>query len=154
MVAAGSPGPLEKNSPSAPVATTSSIEAVAGSTCTSMPRSLIIRGVLDLMPRSTAATVNRLSPTAGTTYASRVDTASLRLDPCISADPRTRWSRASGSVSVVEIPTRIAPRSRRWRVSARVSTPAMPTTPCSRSESSSVRWERQLLGTRAGSRTT
>ena len=36
-----------------------------GSTCTSMPRSLIIRGVLDLMPRSTAATVKRLSPDGG-----------------------------------------------------------------------------------------
>jgi hypothetical protein len=52
------------------------------------------------------------------------------------------------------MPTRIAPRSRRWRVSARVSTPAMPTTPCVSSSSSSVRRLRQLLGTRLGSRTT
>ncbi len=52
------------------------------------------------------------------------------------------------------MPTRIAPRSRRWRVSARVSIPLMPTTPCSRSSSSSERTERQLDGTRAGSRTT
>ncbi len=60
MVAAGSPGPLEKNSPSGLTARTSSRVAVAGSTCTSMPRSLIIRGVLALMPRSMAATVKRL----------------------------------------------------------------------------------------------
>ena len=64
---AGSPGPLEKNTPSGATARTSSIVAVAGSTCTSMPRSAIIRGVIALMPRSTAATVNRLLPPAGTT---------------------------------------------------------------------------------------
>ena len=49
----------------APTASTSSRVAVAGSTCTSMPRSAIIRGVFALMPRSSAATVNRFSPTAG-----------------------------------------------------------------------------------------
>ena len=37
-------------------------------TCTSMPRSAICRGVIALMPRSSAATVKRFSPTAGTTY--------------------------------------------------------------------------------------
>ncbi len=72
----------------------------------------------------------------------------------MSAVSRTRVSSASGSVSVVEIPTRIAPRSRRWRVSARVSTPLMPTTPWSRSSSSSERRERQFEGSRDGSRTT
>ena len=41
---------------------------VAGSTCTSIPRSAIIRGVLALMPRSSAATMNRFSRRpAGTT---------------------------------------------------------------------------------------
>ncbi len=119
-----------------------------------MPRSLIIRGVLALMPRSTAATVKRLVPCAGTTYASAVETDSLRFSPLISPDSRTRSSSRSGSVSVVEMPTRIAPRSRRCRVSARVSTPLMPTTPWSRRSSSRVRWLRQLDGTRAGSRTT
>ena len=74
--------------------------------------------------------------------------------PAISALPRTRSSSSAGSVSVEEIPTRIAPRSRRCRVRARVSTPEMPTTPCARSSSSRLRTERQLLGTRAGSRTT
>ena len=39
------------------------------------------------------------------------------------AASRTRASSASASVSVEEMPTRIAPRSRRWRVSARVSMP-------------------------------
>ncbi len=119
-----------------------------------MPRSLIIRGVFALIPRSRAATVNRFSPTAGTTYGSLTVTASLRLAPVISPDSRTRASSASASVSVVEMPTRIAPRSRRCRVRARVSTPEIPTTPCSRSASSRVRVLRQLEGTRAGSRTT
>ncbi len=83
-----------------------------------------------------------------------METASDRLAPAISADACTFASSASGSVSTVEMPTRMAPRSRRWRVSARVSMPEMPTTPCARSSSSSERRERQLLGIRAGSRTT
>ena len=83
-----------------------------------------------------------------------MDTSPASSAPVISAEPRTRSSSASGSVSVVEMPTRIAPRSRRWRVSARVSTPVMPTTPCSRSSSSRLRRARQLDARRAGSRTT
>ena len=53
-------------------------------------------GVLALMPRSIAATVNRRSPCAGTTYASAVETASLRLAPAISPDCSTRSSSAAG----------------------------------------------------------
>ena len=64
---AGSPGPLLRNTPSAPVASTWSTVDVEGSTCTSMPRSAIRSGVIRLMPRSSAATVNRFSPVAGTT---------------------------------------------------------------------------------------
>ena len=64
---AGSPGPLEKNTPSGASARISSAVAVAGTTWTSMPRSAIWCGVIDLMPRSTAATVKRRSPTAGIT---------------------------------------------------------------------------------------
>ena len=160
VVAAGSPGPLEKNSPSGDTASTSSSVAVAGSTWVSMPRSAIIRGVFALIPRSSAATVNRADPlvepveTAATTYGSAVETSPDRLAPAIGPESRTRASSASGSLSVVEMPTRIAPRSRRWRVRARVSMPEMPTTPWSRSAESSERCERQLDGTRAGSRTT
>ena len=98
--------------------------------------------------------MNRFSPTAGTTYASPVETSPASSAPVISADASTRSSSASGSVSVVEMPTRIAPRSRRWRVRARVSMPEIPTTPWVRSSSSSERRDRQLDGTRAGSRTT
>ena len=83
-----------------------------------------------------------------------MDTSSERLAPAISEETRTRSSSADASVSVVEMPTRMAPRSRRWRVRARVSMPEMPTTPCSRSASSSERCDRQLEETRAGSRTT
>ena len=98
--------------------------------------------------------MSRRSPTAGTTYVSVVETSAERFAPVIAADDRTRLSSASASASVVEIPTRIAPRSRRWRVSARVSIPEMPTTPWSRRLASRGRRERQLDGTRAGSRTT
>ena len=98
--------------------------------------------------------MNRRSPTAGTTYASAVETSPASSAPAISAEPRTRSSSAAGSDSVVEMPTRIAPRSRRWRVRARVSMPVMPTTPWSRSSSSRLRVARQLETRRAGSRTT
>ncbi len=128
--------------------------AVAGSTWVSTPRSASRLGVIALMPRSRAATVSRFSPSAGTTYASVVDTSPASSAPAISAVSRTRSSSAVGSVSTEEMPTRIAPRSRRWRVSARVSMPEMPTTPWAPSSSSSERCERQLDGTRAGSRTT
>ena len=83
-----------------------------------------------------------------------METSPDRSAPAISAEPSTRDSSASGSDSVEEIPTRMAPRSRRCRVSALVSIPEMPTTPWSRSSSSSVRFARQLDETRAGSRTT
>ena len=98
--------------------------------------------------------MKRFSPTAGTTYASDVVTSSASSVPSICADARTRSSRAAASAVSVEMPTRIAPRSRRWRVSARVSMPLMPTTPWSRSSSSRLRTDCQLDGTRAGSRTT
>ena len=65
--AAGSPGPLEKKTPSGLSASTSAKVVDDGSTCTSMPCSAMSCGVIDLMPRSTAATVNRFSPNASTT---------------------------------------------------------------------------------------
>jgi hypothetical protein len=126
---------------------------VLGSTCTSIPRSAMLRGVFALMPRSTAATVNRFSPRAGTTYGASVETSPHRSAPSICGDARTR-SRASAGISPLKMPTRIAPRSRRCRVSARVSMPLMPTTPWLRSSSSSDRVERQLERIREGSRTT
>ena len=64
---AGSPGPLDRKNPSGASASISSIVADAGSTCVSMPRAAIMRGVLDLIPTSSAATRNRRSPSAGTT---------------------------------------------------------------------------------------
>ena len=59
---AGSPGPLLAKTPSGATASTSSAVAVLGSTCTSRPRSAIIRGVLVLMPRSRAATRSGRAP--------------------------------------------------------------------------------------------
>ena len=81
---AGSPGPLEKKTPSGSTAYTSSRVAVAGRTCTSMPRSAIRCGVMPLMPRSIAATVNFFVPIAGTTYVSLVATSAERSAPFIS----------------------------------------------------------------------
>ena len=130
-VAPGSPGPLEKNTPSGCRASTWAQLLVAGTTCTSMPRSAIRYGVIVLIPRSTATTRNRASPCALTTYGFGVVTSSARCAPDISGADRTRASSAAGSVSTLETPTRMAPRSRRWRVSARVPEMAMPTTPCS-----------------------
>ncbi len=152
--AAGSPGPLEKKTPSGWRAEISAKVAVDGTTCTSMPRSAIRTGVIDLMPRSTATTRNDASPSGRTTYRSLVETSSARWAPLIAGCALTRSSRAPASVSTLETPTRIAPRSRRCRVSARVSTSHMPTTPWALSSSSRLRRERQLEDTRAGSRTT
>ncbi len=121
-----------------------------------MPRSAMRCGVMPLMPRSTAATVNFFSPIAGTTYASVVATSAERSAPLISGAWRTSASMvpSSGSALPEKMPTRMAPRSRRCRVRARVSMPEMPTTPWAASSSSRERVERQLEGTRAGSRTT
>ena len=154
-MAAGSPGPLEKNSPSAPVATTSSIVAVAGSTCTSMPRSLIIRGVLALMPRSIAATVNRFARRrAGTTYASCVETASLRLAPphLGRVEHPLEQRRGVGLRRGDPDPHRPAlaqVAGQRAGVDAGDADDALLA-----QRVVELRCERQLLGTRAGSRTT
>ena len=136
--------------------------AVAGKTVTSMPRAAIRYGVRALMPRSRAATRNRGSPStptdAGdTVYGSCVLTFGARFAPTMPGLARIR-SQQAGLAGFVggrgAIAPRIAPRSRRCRVSARVSMPDSPTMPCARSSSSSVRWDRQLLGMRLGSRTT
>lgn len=121
-----------------------------------MPRSAMRCGVMPLMPRSIAATVNFFSPTAGTTYVSLVATSSKRLAPfmCGWACTRATSSDSAAIASPEKIPERMEPRSRRWRVSARVSMPLMPTMPCATSSSSRERLARQLDGTRAGSRTT
>ena len=62
---AGSPGPLEKKTPSGCRVSTSPMPADAGSSCTSIPRPASIARLIDLIPRSTATTVCRRGPTAG-----------------------------------------------------------------------------------------
>ncbi len=126
----------------------------AGSTWVVTPRAASRRGTLRLMPRSSAATVNRCSPRASTTYGSAVLTSADRSAPTICGASRTRASRLCGSLSTLEMPTRMAPRSRRCRVSARVSTPLMPTTPSVARRSSRPPVARQFEPIRAGSRTT
>ena len=56
VAAAGSPGPLLKNTPSGEAARICSAVAVAGTTRTSQPRAARFRGVDALIPRSTATT--------------------------------------------------------------------------------------------------
>ena len=56
VAAAGSPGPLLKNTPSGSAARIWSALTVAGTTSTSQPRAARWRGVEALMPRSTATT--------------------------------------------------------------------------------------------------
>jgi hypothetical protein len=58
---------MEKKTPSGLTAMTSSMLDAAGRTCTSIPRCAMRCGVIALMPRSIAATVNRLGPIEGTT---------------------------------------------------------------------------------------
>ena len=64
---AGSPGPLDRNTPSGFRSAICSKVAVDGSTWLRMPRRAKLRGVLVLMPRSIAATVKRCGPSGSTT---------------------------------------------------------------------------------------
>ena len=124
--------------------------------CVSMPRRDSCRGVFDLIPRSSAATRNRRSPSAPMTYGLSVVTSPARSAPFIGGLAST-WSTIAStpaSAAPENTPARIAPRSRRCRVSDRVSTPEMPTMPWRASSSSRPRRDRQFDGVRAGSRTT
>ena len=68
---------------------------------------------------------------------SAVVTSAARSAPAIGGAARDPSSSGSAvELGRGEIPTRIAPRSRRCRVSARVSMPLIPTTPCAVSSSS------------------
>ena len=110
----------------------------AGSTCTSMPRSASRRGVIALMPRSSAATGE--APLAHRRHDVRLRRSSPRRPgrrPAIGGRRQHPLEqRRRVGLGRRDSPTRIAPRSRRCRVSARVSMPLMPTTPCATSSSS------------------
>ena len=114
FIVAGSPGPFERNSPSKPPASISSNVIVAGIKCTSIPRAAIFLGVADLIPRSIAATLNFLSPTAGIISTLSTVTSSARNAPAISGALLTLTTISSRESSLPEkIPTLIAPRSRK-----------------------------------------
>src|ERR1700683_5583407 len=66
VAAAGSPGPLLKNTPSGEAARMPAALVVAGTTSTSQPRAARWRGVDALMPRSTATTRYLAGPSGGT----------------------------------------------------------------------------------------
>ena len=65
VIAAGSPGPFERNTPSGFNFLISSNEVVSGKTWTSIPRFAIALGVAPLIPRSIAATLNLVGVPAG-----------------------------------------------------------------------------------------
>ena len=154
-IVAGSPGPFERNTPSGCNPLISSSVTSKGKTCTSTPRAANALGVAPLIPKSMAATVNFFSPIAGTIYGFSVDTSALKYAPDIASVLRTSITISSREISKSEkMPTRIAPRSRRWRVKARVSIPWIPTMPCSINSTSKSFSLRQLLVIVDGLRTT
>jgi hypothetical protein len=67
LAVAGSPGPLDRKTPSGFRSAIWSNVTDDGSTWLRMPRRAKFRGVLVLMPRSMAATVNRCGPSVSTT---------------------------------------------------------------------------------------
>ena len=76
VIAAGSPGPFERKTPSGFNFFISSKVVSSGKTWTSIPRSAMAFGVAPFMPRSIAATLNLVAtPTGGeTTYGLEVVT--------------------------------------------------------------------------------
>ena len=159
-VAAGSPGPFERNTPSNPPSRTSSAGVPAGKTSVSQPPSASIRRMLRLIPKSYAATLNSrpsialAGPTTErASYGSSVDAAAARSAPSIPGRARTFANRIPASRSMVEIPARIAPPSRIRSVSRRVSMPSIPTTPASSRKSCRVPVARHDDALRLASRT-
>ena len=157
QAAAGSPGPLEKNTPSGRAARISS--AVTGrrehGDLAAAPGHGPRRGGLDAQVHGRDPVADRRAVRRG----HRVGGGRGHLPGQVGAghlragqDPLAERGRV-GPVPVA-IPARIAPRSRRCRVSARVPVIAMPVMPWARSSSSRLRCDRQLEASRAGSRTT
>ena len=127
-----------------------------GSTWLRMPRRAKLRGVLVLMPRSSAATVKRCVAfgfddvgAGGADLAGQVGAQHRRL----AAHPLAAARPASASASPEKTPAFIEPRLRRCRTTARVSMPAIPTMRWRTSSSSSVPVARQLEARGDGSRT-
>ena len=115
VAAAGSPGPLLKNTPSGEAARICSAVAMAGTTRTSQPRAARFRGVDALIPRSTATTRYLAGPGGLMVYGSGVLTTRARSAPVISGLASTRSSSRPGSLSTVLIAARMAPaRAPAW----------------------------------------
>ncbi|KFC52916.1 hypothetical protein GY12_15555 [Micrococcus luteus] len=159
---AGSPGPLDRKTPSGSTARMPARSVAAGSTCTRMPREARCRGVAALMPRSRAAISAMGSPSqpcsAGSmTYGSSVVTDSARRAPAIDGWARTSASSsASGraACSPENTPARIEPSVRRRRVMARGVDLADPDDAERLELLVEAALARQLDGRRAASRTT
>ncbi len=146
--AAGSPGPLLRNTPSGRRASPSPAGVDPGTTST-VAISDSSRRIDDLMPKS-YATTRRAPP--GTRYGDAVVTSLTRSRPSVPGSASAAAFRVVSSV--VPKAAGMAPASRMCRVRRRVSTPAMPGTPWRSSHAPSSSAARQLDGRRASSRTT
>ena len=146
----GSPGPLERNTPSGSMARTSNADVDAGTIVTS-PSPARCRMMVALMPKS-KATMRRPPPVEATVVGASHVTVDTRSRPSVPGS--TVAAAASVARSAVPKAPGMAPASRRWRVRRRVSIPAIPGTPWVRSSPSRSSSARQLLRRLARSRTT
>jgi hypothetical protein len=145
---AGSPGPLERNTPWGSMASTSLAEVDAG-TMVKVASSLNWRTMVSFTPKSNTTT--RAGPWPRV-MGSPIVTSLTRSRPVVEG----AWAaaRMSACSPVVPIAHGSAPASRTWRVSRRVSTPVMAGTPRRTKKSSNPSSDRQLLPTETRSRVT
>ena len=127
--AAGSPGPLERKTPSGSSARTSSAVVAAGTTVT-VPSVVSRSTMVAFTPKSKATTRRPLvapAPVPGWTLGSVAVTPDTRSIPSVpAADAAAARSSASGAVPNAQ---GTAPASRTCRVRRRVSTPVRAGTP-------------------------
>ena len=158
---AGSPGPLERKTPSGFMPSTSSAVVWAGTTVTRKPFSLSWRRMLYLMPKSKATMSYSVGGSTPSVTSASTSSGVMGWEPILSTmlQPSMEGaflaaSTASSGVSSVVRQARMAPAERRCLAILRVSTPSMPITPCFSSHGPRASVARQLEGTFASSATT
>ena len=176
--ASGSPGPLDKNTPSGAIASTSAAGVFQGTTMRSHPARTRPSRIPRLTPQSYATTrygglepeaepavpeavgaANAKSCAAGTSSLVKACAAGqltvlTRFSPTSWGASARRCARMSKSSVSVETMPICEPQSRRCCTRARVSTPSMATIPCWSRYSTMPMELRQLDGVRHMSRTT
>ena len=148
LSAAGSPGPLERKTPSGSRARTSAAVVPAGTTVT-RPSAASRRTMVALTPKSNATIRSGPSPYVDVVVAVTPETRSR--PSVVGAAAAAARSSASGAVPKAQ---GMAPTRRRWRVSRRVSTPVMAAKPWRTRKASSPSVDLQFEGTAVRSRTT